>query len=153
MSVAAPQQNGGRTMYVPNAGSSQEVSNHHFAEPRRKRYRRGHRQRGLKGRRQWFKGSFFGAGSTTSMQGTNFDASLQAAGLKAPNSLKRLLRLRGYARWTDSQGQAVVLWRVALSRGHASTSPGMFVNQNAGDITKWTYSPDLSNQALNDEYY
>jgi len=139
-------------MYVPNAGSSQEVSittSQSLAESDTD---------GVtvnvisKDGGNVFKGSFFGAGSTTSMQGSNFDAGLQAAQLKAPNSLKN------YYDYEGTLGGPILkdkLWFFGGSRYHGDTKyvAGMFSNQNAGDITKWTYSPDLSNQALNDEYW
>jgi len=39
----------------------------------------------------------------------------------------------------------------AKHTGTRNTVAGMFYNLNAGDITKWTYEPDTSRQAFNDD--
>ena len=58
------------------------------------------------------------------------------------------LRRQRLGRRADRQGQAVVLRVGAAAAESVTISPGMYYNLNAGDPTKWTYAPDLANQAL-----
>ncbi len=87
-------------------------------------------------------GSFFISGLNDSMQGTNFDAQ-QLSVLAAP---AKSLLLRDYQ---VSVGGPIKKDRVWYFFNHrrvdfADAQPGIFANRNAGDPTKWTYSPDFS---------
>src|SRR6185295_9991495 len=88
--VGAPQVGGGRTMYVPSVGSAQETSvttSGGLGESE---------TAGVvvnivsKDGGNTFRGTIFGAGATSGMSSTNFDDSLQAAGLRAPNTTKNV---------------------------------------------------------------
>jgi hypothetical protein len=95
------------------------------------------------------RGSLFGTFGNGATQGSNFDDRLRAAGLRTPNDVKVV--------WETSAqvgGPLLVdrLWYVASAK-HAGTRnwiANMFHNLNAGDITKWTYEPDLSRPAFDD---
>jgi len=92
-----------------------------------------------------FAGGFFISGTGDALQGTN----LEGSGLTATNSIKKLWELN------PSVGGPIVrdkLWffgtyRYQLSRQNVAS---MWVNKNAGDPTKWTYEPDLNQQAVTD---
>jgi hypothetical protein len=93
-----------------------------------------------------FKGSFFGTAVNSSFQGNNFTSDLQGRGLTKPNSLKEAYDFNG------SGGGPVLkdrLWFFASARRQLNQTyiAGLYYNLNAGDPTKWTYAPDLNNQA------
>jgi hypothetical protein len=96
-----------------------------------------------------FAGSFFVSGTGSSLQGNNLTADVQAKGLTAANSIGKLWDVN------PSLGGPLVrdkLWffgtyRYQISRQNVAS---MFVNRNAGDPTKWTYDPVLSQQAVDD---
>jgi hypothetical protein len=96
-----------------------------------------------------FSGSVFVSGTGDSFQGDNLSPELVAQGLTATNSIQKLWDFH------PSFGGPIVrdkLWffgtyRHQLSRQNVSR---MFVNRNAGDATKWTYDPILSEQAVAD---
>ena len=88
-----------------------------------------------------FAGSFFVSGTGSSLQGNNLTPEVQAKGLTAANSIKKLWDVN------PSFGGPIVrdkLWffgtyRYQISRQNVAS---MLVNRNAGDPTKWTYDPD-----------
>ena len=93
-----------------------------------------------------FRGSFFGTGVNSSFQADNFSADLRARGLTQVNSLKKAYDING------SIGGPIVrdkLWFFASARRQVNDTyfAGLYANLNAGDPTKWTYQPDLSQQA------
>ncbi len=92
-----------------------------------------------------FRGSFFGTGVNSSFQADNFSADLRARGLTQVNSLKKAYDING------SIGGPIVrdkLWFFASARRQVNDTyfAGLYANLNAGDPTKWTYQPDLSNR-------
>ena len=56
-----------------------------------------------------FSGSGFAGGANGSLQGSNFDDALVAAGLREPGKLKKLWETNGAHRRADQEGQALVL--------------------------------------------
>src|SRR6187200_2480259 len=96
-----------------------------------------------------FSGSFFISGTGDSFQGDNLTPEIEAQGLRATNSIKKLWDIN------PSGGGPIVrdkLWffgtyRYQISRQNVAS---MWVNKNAGDPTKWTYDPDKSQQAVDD---
>ncbi len=92
-----------------------------------------------------FSGTFFLSGTGSSFQGEN----IEGTGLIATGSIQKLWEVN------PSFGGPIVrdrLWffgtyRYQLSRQNVAS---MWVNQNAGDPTRWDYVPDLNQQALND---
>ena len=94
-----------------------------------------------------FKFSFFGTKVTPGFQGDNYTADLKARGLTSPNKLKEAYDVNA------SGGGPIIkdkLWffgslRRQLNQSYAA---GMYYNLNAGDPTKWSYAPDLANQAF-----
>src|SRR5512134_2967363 len=96
-----------------------------------------------------FSGSFFISGTGDSFQGDNLSPDIVAKGLIATNSIQKLWDFH------PSFGGPIVrdkLWffgtyRHQLSRQNVAS---MFANRNAGDATKWTYDPILTEQAIAD---
>jgi hypothetical protein len=91
--------------------------------------------------------SFYGMHVTPSFQSSNFTPELQAAGLKAPNGLQDLTDVN------ISGGVPIIkdrLWSYLSGRHQVNNTytAGLWNNLNAGDPTKWTYAPDLNNQAV-----
>jgi hypothetical protein len=92
------------------------------------------------------KGSFFGTGVNSSFQSSNFTQDLQDRGLRTPNSLKEYYDLNGSAGGPILRDK---IWFFASARRQVGENyiAGLYYNLNAGDPTKWTYSPDLGRQA------
>jgi hypothetical protein len=93
-----------------------------------------------------FKFSFFGTGVNKSFQGKNYSDELKARGLATPNSLRKAYDVNG------SVGGPIMrnrLWFFASGRRQLNSTyfANLYYNKNAGDPTKWTYDPDLSQQA------
>jgi hypothetical protein len=93
------------------------------------------------------RGSFYGAGVTSGMVGSNFTDELKARGLVTPGELRSV--------WDFNVGVGGPilrdrLWFYATGRDEGSerSVPGMFANANAGDPTKWTYVADTSRPAV-----
>ena len=98
------------------------------------------------------KGSLFANGANGAMQGSNFTQALRDAGLTVPGDLIKAWDISGALGgpvWKDR------LWYFGSVRHQFRENyvGGMFYNLNAGDPSKWTYEPDLSRQARNDNFY
>jgi hypothetical protein len=95
-----------------------------------------------------FSGSFFAGGANHSFQGDNYTDELKNRGLRTPNSLKRVYDVNGSAGGPILRDE---LWFFSAARRQVTESylAGMYYNLNAGDASKWNYSPDLSRQAFN----
>ena len=90
-----------------------------------------------------FVGSFFVSGANGSMQASNIDDTLRSQGLATPNKLKKVYDVN------PSGGGPIIkdkLWFYASLRFQESSlyQAGAFGNKNGGDLTKWTYEPDLT---------
>ena len=95
------------------------------------------------------RGSLFYSGANGAFQGSNFTDELRAKGLRSPNELKNVWE------FTPQEGGPIVkdqLWYFGSFRYQGSRNwiAGMYHNKNAGDITKWTYEPDLDRRAIDD---
>ena len=96
-----------------------------------------------------FSGSVFLDGANGSLQGSNFDDELVAAGLREPGKLKKLWDVNG------ALGGPIVkdrLWFYLTGRYQRTDRyvAGMYYNKNAGNPNSWVYDPDYSQQALSD---
>ncbi len=92
-----------------------------------------------------FSGSFFATGLGQSLQGSNFTPRLQAAGLTAPAKILHLYDVQGSLGGPIKKDRLWFFYNIRdVGRGDAQ--PGIFANKNAGDPTKWTYEPDLTQQ-------
>jgi hypothetical protein len=92
-------------------------------------------------------GTFFAAGVTSGMVGSNYTQELRDRGLTTPGETRKV--------WDFNLGIGGPLakdrlWFYANLReeGSERTVPGMFANANAGDPTKWTYVADTSRPAV-----
>jgi hypothetical protein len=95
-----------------------------------------------------FANRFQMSGLSGSMQGSNYTQKLRDAGLRSPAKTNY--------QWDGSlmNGGPIVrdrLWFFYATRyaGSGTDVTGIFFNKNAGDITKWTYEPDLNRPARN----
>jgi hypothetical protein len=93
------------------------------------------------------RGTFFAAGVTSGMVGSNYSQELIDRGLTTPGETRKV--------WDFNLGIGGPiardrLWFYANVReeGSERTVPGMFANANAGDPTKWTYVADQSRPAV-----
>ena len=94
-----------------------------------------------------WKGSFFGTKVTPGFQSNNYTDDLKTRGLVSPNKLKEAYDFNG------SGGGPIIkdkLWFFGSLRRQLNQTliAGLYYNLNAGDPTKWTYAPDLANQAF-----
>ena len=90
-----------------------------------------------------FHGSVFAAGANGSFQANNYTDELKNAGLTAPNELHRSYDIN------PSIGGPIVrdkLWFFGSVRWQENSFyyAGAFANKNGGDLSKWTYEPDLT---------
>lgn len=94
-----------------------------------------------------FKGTAFATFANSSMTASNYTDRLKAAGLAAPQTLKR--------NWEVNPGiggpfkkDKVWFW-LSMRKTIVQNYAPIFANANAYDITKWTYVPDTSKQGEN----
>ena len=93
------------------------------------------------------RGTFFAAGVTSGMVGSNYSQELIDRGLTTPGETRKV--------WDFNLGLGGPIakdrmWFYANVReeGSERTVPSMFANANAGDPTKWTYVADTSRPAV-----
>jgi len=98
------------------------------------------------------RGSFYGAGVTEGMIGSNYSEELRTRGLTTPGQTRKV--------WDFNLGvggpiRQDRLWFFGTFRDEGSerSVPGMFANANAGDPTKWTYVADRTRPAVNAASY
>ena len=96
-----------------------------------------------------FSGSLFGNFANSSMTSTNVTQDLLNAGLKVPNALEKNWDTSAFYGGPVKKDR---LWFFVNARhqGNRNLVSGVWRNLNAGDSTKWTYQPDLSQQAKSD---
>ena len=96
-----------------------------------------------------FSGSGFAAGANGSLQGSNFDDGLVAAGLREPGKLKKLWETNGAIGGPIKKDK---FWFFLTGRyqGTERYVAGMYANKNAGNPNSFTYDPDFSRQAISD---
>ena len=98
------------------------------------------------------RGSFFAAGVTQGMIGSNYTEELRLRGLTTPGVTRKV--------WDFNLGVGGPLLRDRLwyfgtfrDEGSERSVPGMFANANAGDPAKWTYVADTTRPAVNAASY
>src|SRR5256712_588664 len=94
-------------------------------------------------------GALFMSFTGKKLSGDNFNDALRAAGLTAPTPLSNVYDLNGSFGGPIKRDK---VWYFLNARTQGSTKiiANVYYNQNAGDQTKWLYSPDLSRPAYND---
>ena len=90
-----------------------------------------------------FSGLIFATGANKSFQGDNYSDELRKAGLSTPNELNRVYDIN------PAGGGPIIrdkLWFYGSMRWQESSffQAGAFENKNGGDLSKWTYEPDLT---------
>ena len=96
-----------------------------------------------------FSGSFAASGADGAWQGSNYTQSLKDQGLRAPSELNSMYE------FNPMGGGRIIrdrLWFYTSYRQIATnnSTPGMFVNRNAGNPNSWSVDFDQSRQAFND---
>ena len=93
------------------------------------------------------RGSFFAAGVTEGMVGSNYSEELVARGLTTPGETRKV--------WDFNLGVGGPILRDRLwyygtlrDEGSERSVPGMFANVNAGDPSQWTYVADTTRPAV-----
>jgi hypothetical protein len=93
------------------------------------------------------RGTFFGAGATSGMVGSNYTDELKQRGLTTPGVIRKV--------WDFNLGlggpiakERVWFYANLREEGSERSVPGMFANKNAGDPTKWLYVADTSRPAV-----
>ena len=96
-----------------------------------------------------FSGTFAYSGATGSMQGSNYTDALRNAGLRSPQELIKVWEVNPMGGGPLKRDK---LWFYASYREvyAENTIPGMFVNRNAGDPTKWLVDFDQSRPGFTD---
>jgi hypothetical protein len=147
MSISATSGNGQLSNFIPDMTSTQEVAVSYSAGSAEQAF--GGVQMNLIPREggNVFKGSLFATGAGEKWQSNNYTQELEDAGLRTPNSLKRVYDVNPGA------GGPLVrdkLWFYSAARWQSTQSyiAGLYENKNAGDPTKWAYEPDLSRRAF-----
>ena len=88
------------------------------------------------------RGSFYAAGVTEGMIGSNYTEELRDRGLTTPGETRKVWDFNLGVGGPIKKDRAVVLRHVPRRGQRAHACPGMFANANAGDPTKWTYVAD-----------
>jgi len=96
-----------------------------------------------------FRGTFFGNWAGNGWQGSNLSAEQQAVGLREINKLVKTWDINPMFGGPLKRER---LWFFLTARhfGTRNTVAGIFLNKNAGDLTKWAYDPDYGRQAVAD---
>ncbi len=94
-------------------------------------------------------GTFYTNWAGGAWQGSNLSADLVALGLRQSDKLVKLWEVNGQFGGPIMRDR---LWFFATGRhlGTRNKVAGIFINKNAGDLSKWTYDPDYSQQAVAD---
>jgi hypothetical protein len=96
-----------------------------------------------------FSGTFAYSGANGSMQGSNYTDALRNAGLRSPQELIKVWEVNPMGGGPIKRDK---LWFYATYREvyASNTIPGMFVNRNAGDPTKWLVDFDTTQPGFTD---
>jgi hypothetical protein len=147
MSISATSGDGQLSNFIPDMTSTQEVAVSYSAGAAEQAF--GGVQMNMIPREggNTFKGSFFATGVNENFQSNNYTSELQAAGLRAPNSLKVVYDVN------PGGGGPIVkdrLWFYSAMRWQTTQSyqAGVWENRNAGNPARWDYDPDFSRRAL-----
>src|SRR5262245_21983950 len=96
-----------------------------------------------------FSGTFAYSGANSGMQGSNYTDALKAAGLRSPQELIKVWEINPMGGGPIKRDK---LWFYLTYREvyAENTIPGMFVNRNAGDPTKWLVDFDTTQKGFTD---
>jgi len=96
-----------------------------------------------------FSGSFFGSWAGENWQGSNLSDEQRASGLREIGKIVKLWDVNGTFGGPVARDRLWFFW-TGRHLGSRNNVAGIFINRNAGDPTKWTYDPDYSRQAVDD---
>ena len=98
------------------------------------------------------RGSFFASGSGAALQSDNLTQTLKAQGLTAATPLSGVYDVSGSIGGPIRKDRA---WYFVNARTSGSTRevPNVYYNLNAGDPSRWLYSPDLSRHEYSDRTF
>ena len=96
------------------------------------------------------RGLAFGTYGNNAMQADNYDDRLRDLGLRSANEVRKIMEVSGLVGGPILKDR---LWYVASTKYQQTLNwiANMYANKNAGDVTKWTYEPDLTKPAFNDD--
>ena len=96
------------------------------------------------------RGSGFTTFGNNAMQANNYDDRLRSLGLRSANEVKKIMEVSGLVGGPLLKDRA---WYVASTKYQHTENwiANMYANRNAGDVTKWTYEPDLTKPGFNDD--
>jgi hypothetical protein len=96
------------------------------------------------------RGSFFSTFGNNAMQADNYDDRLRSLGLGSANEVRKIWEVSGLVGGPIMRDR---FWYLASTKVQQTLNwiAGMYANKNAGDVTKWTYEPDLTKRAFNDD--
>lgn len=97
-----------------------------------------------------FSGTFYGAFANGAMQGRNFTEELRARGLRTPNRINK--------NWDVNAGvggrikrDRLWFYGAVMHTGASQYAAGLFHNRNHNNPNAWTFEPDTSRPATNDQ--
>jgi hypothetical protein len=94
-------------------------------------------------------GSIFTSWAGEGWQGSNLSDEQRASGLREIGKIVKLWDVNGTFGGPLVRDKVWFFW-TGRHTGSRNKVAGIFINKNAGDITKWTYDPDFSQQAVDD---
>src|SRR5215467_1056120 len=97
-------------------------------------------------------GSTFGAGTGSGLQSNNLTQTLRAQGVVAPTPLEKFYDISG-ALGGPIRRDRIWYFFNAHSGGYTRDAANVFYNLNAGDPTRWLYSPDYSRIEYSDRTF
>jgi len=138
---------GNSSNYMTNMGTTQEVTVDYAAGSAEQAYAGLRINLVPREGGNTFSGSFFGTFANSGFQSNNYTPELQAAGLRAPNSLKRMFDFNPVVGGPLKRDK---LWFFGGARWVENNKfvAGRYFNLNAGDPSKWTYEPDFDRQGF-----
>jgi hypothetical protein len=96
-----------------------------------------------------YSGSMFFSGTGEKFQSSNYTDALRLAGLTAAIPLTKVYDLNAAVGGPIAKDR-VWFWANARTQGSTRGIASVYFNQNAGDPTKWLYSPDTGRPAFSD---
>jgi hypothetical protein len=97
-----------------------------------------------------FNGMFYGAFANSDMQGSNFTQELQDRGLRSPNTINKNWDINP-AFGGPIKRDKLWFYVSVMHTGASQYAAGLYHNKNHNNPNAWTFEPDLSRPATNDQ--